>query len=182
VIRLAHRPLQWWLLTAMTTIALAAPATWGQSVSAPQLKAAFLLNFARFAEWPDLAPDAPLLLCVFGDKPVLNALTAAARGQRVERHSIQVSELDGGAPWTTCQMIFVGGPDLPGVEPALIAIRTSPVLTVSDHSRFAQSTGMVELFAEGGRMRFAVNVSSVQRARLRLSSKLLSLAKIVRDK
>ena len=55
------------------------------------------------------------------------------------------------------------------------------MLTVSDAARFAQTGGMVELFIEDGRMRFAVNVDALQRARVRLSSRVLALAKIVRD-
>ena len=41
--------------------------------------------------------------------------------------------------------------------------------------------GVANLFIEGGRMRFAVNVDALQRSKLRLSSRLLSLAKIVKD-
>jgi hypothetical protein len=55
------------------------------------------------------------------------------------------------------------------------------VLTVSDAARFAETGGMVELFVEGDRMRFAVNVDALQRARVRLSSRMLGLAKIVKD-
>ncbi len=55
------------------------------------------------------------------------------------------------------------------------------MLTVSDATRFADTGGMVELFVEGGRMRFAVNVDALQRARIQLSSRVLALAKIVRD-
>ena len=55
------------------------------------------------------------------------------------------------------------------------------VFTVSDAARFAQTGGMVELFVENGRMRFAVNVDALERAHVRLSSRVLALAKIVRD-
>ena len=169
------------LFATIAMIALTSVPTTAQSAAAPELKAAFLLNFVRFTEWPDIAPDDPLLLCVFGDERVFDALNGAARAQRVESHRIQVSQVAGEAPWKKCQLVFVGGFELRGTEAFLNAVRTSPVLTVSDRSRFAQSAGMVELFAEDGRMRFAVNMDSVQRAHLRLSSRLLRLAKIVRN-
>src|ERR1700687_854921 len=61
----------------------------------------------------------------------------------------------------------------------LDSVRLLPILTVSDGSGFAQTSGMIELFVEGGHMRFAVNVDSVERSGLHLSSRLLGLAKIV---
>ena len=55
------------------------------------------------------------------------------------------------------------------------------VLTVSDLPSFTRLGGTAHLFVEGERMRFAVNVESAQRGRLRLSSRLLSLAMLVKD-
>ena len=63
--------------------------------------------------------------------------------------------------------------------PILDSVRGRPVLTVSDGAGFAQAGGMIELFVEGGRMRFAVNLDAVEQAHVRLSSQLLGLAKIV---
>ena len=60
-------------------------------------------------------------------------------------------------------------------------IRTLPVLTVSDGKGFAQAGGIIELYVEGGRMRFAINVDATARSGLRLSSRLLGLAKVIRD-
>jgi hypothetical protein len=152
-----------------------------QSATAPELKAALMLNFARFATWPEIAPDAPIVLCVFGDDRVADALAVAVRGQTIDGRAVQGSKLSAGASPRACQVLFVGAAELRPAVPLLDSARTSPVLTVSDGARFAQSTGMVELFAEGGRMRFAVNIDAVGRARLSLSSRLLGLAKIVRD-
>ena len=61
------------------------------------------------------------------------------------------------------------------------AIKTLPVLTVSDGKGFSQAGGIIELYVEGGRMRFAINVDAAERSGLRLSSRLLGLAKVVRD-
>ena len=64
----------------------------------------------------------------------------------------------------------------------LDAIRTLPVLTVSDGKGFASAGGIIELYVEDGRMRFAINVDAAERTRLRISSRLLGLAKVVRDR
>ncbi len=63
----------------------------------------------------------------------------------------------------------------------LAEIKTLPVLTVSDGKGFSLAGGIIELYVEGGRMRFAINVDAAERSGLRLSSRLLGLAKIVRN-
>ena len=167
----------------ITTIALlAAAGAAAQSASAPELKAAFLFNFAKFAEWPSLAPDAPVAVCVAGDDRVATVLSETVRGQAPETRAVTVIKLPGDVPTRACQVLFVGsGADARRRAALLEEAAAGPVLTVSDSVRFAVTGGMVELFLESGRMRFAINVDAVGRSRVRLSSRLLGLAKIVRD-
>lgn len=80
-----------------------------------------------------------------------------------------------------CQVLFIAGRDDGRVSALLEQAAGSPVLTVSDADRFAAGGGTIQLFVEGGRMRFAVNVDAAQRSKVRLSSRLLGLAKVVRD-
>jgi hypothetical protein len=84
-------------------------------------------------------------------------------------------------PLPDCHVLYIDSryrtPD--GVAPGSPV--QGPVLTVSDRRHFAASGGMVELFVEDGRLRFAVNVDAARRAGLHLSSRLLSLATIVRE-
>jgi hypothetical protein len=60
-------------------------------------------------------------------------------------------------------------------------LRTLPVLTVSDGKGFSHASGIIELYVEAGRMRFAINVDAVERSGLRISSRLLGLAKVIRN-
>jgi hypothetical protein len=152
-----------------------------QAVAAPELKALFVLNFTRFTEWPDLAPATPLVLCVLGDERVLEALSVAARAQRVNDHHIQVARMTVAGAWPSCHVLFISGTAVKTASALLESVQTSPILTVSDQSLFAQSAGAIELYAEGERMKFAINVDALQRAHLRISSRLLGLAKIVKN-
>jgi hypothetical protein len=63
----------------------------------------------------------------------------------------------------------------------LAVIKTLPVLTVSDGKDFSQAGGIIELFVESGRMRFAINMDAAEGSGLRLSSRLLGLAKVTRN-
>ncbi len=61
----------------------------------------------------------------------------------------------------------------------LSSLRGSSVLTVADTAGFLDAGGMIQFLNENGRVRFAINVDATSRAKLKMSSKLLSLAKVV---
>jgi len=145
------------------------------------VKAAFLFNFAKFTEWPTLPAGARILFCVVGDEAVTAALGGTVRGQNVGGHVLDVSRAPDVAEWRTCQLLFVADTEIQRVSGGLAGIKTLPVLTVSDHKGFAQTAGIVELYVEGGRMRFAINVDVAEQAGLRLSSRLLGLARVIRN-
>jgi hypothetical protein len=154
------------------------------AATAAELKAAFVFNFAAFTVWPDdaLAPAAPLQLCVIGDPAVAQALERSARERReIEGHRVVVRKMEAGGPVRSCHVLYAGGLVAKRATELLEALKGVAVLTVSDLPAFTQLGGTAHLFVEGERMRFAVNVESAQRFRLRLSSRLLSLAKLVKD-
>jgi hypothetical protein len=172
------------VLVAVALLHAASSGVEAQTAAASTIKAAFLYNFAKFAEWPAaaLAPGQRLDLCVIGDNAVAEALEQTIKGRAHEGHelTVQILKLDGPLRW--CHLLYVDGRDAERSIRVIEALRGAPVLTVGDGSRFAENGGVAQLILEHDRMRFAINVSAADRARLRLSSKLLGLAKIVKDK
>lgn len=148
--------------------------------SAVALKAAFLFNFAKFAEWPALPSAAPIDICIAGDDPLAAALEGSVRGERIARHAIRVTRPPDSA-WPSCHVLFVGEADVRRFAGGLRGLRRLPILTVSDSTGFSRADGIIELYVEEGRMRFAVNVDALERSGLRLSSRLLGLANVVRS-
>lgn len=151
-----------------------------QTATAESITAAFLLNFARFTEWPAeaLPPSAPLVLCVVGES-VASALESASSGRSVGGRRVEVRRVTPAESTRTCSLLFIGrdeGDRLPDVLPLL---RGASVLTVSDAEAFAERGGIVQLYIEGGRMRFAINIRTARAARLSLSAQLLNLARII---
>jgi hypothetical protein len=154
-----------------------------QTVAAPDLKAAFLFNFAKFAEWPAdvVSTNAPIILCVVGDGDVANALEKTVRGHNVDGHPLVVARAKADS-LPTCHLLYVTGLDDKRSVQLLHSLKGLAVFTVSDFELFAQLGGVAQFFVENGKMRFAINPDSAQRAHLTLSSKLLSLAKLVKGR
>jgi hypothetical protein len=150
-------------------------------ITEPQAKASLLYNLPAFVEWPSatLGIGDRLSICVAGDPDVLVALKSY-EGRAIVGHAVTSrAVVDDGDP-TTCHILFVSG----AREPALALVRRaadSPVLTVGDGLQFTRQGGALRVFFEQSRIRFEINTTIVARTRLKLSSKMLGLARIVRS-
>ena len=80
-----------------------------QAAAAPDLQAACLLNFARFTEWPDGAKRQQLVICVYGDDRLGDALLRALRGQTIGGRSLVLSRVKAESTVVHCQVLFVAG-------------------------------------------------------------------------
>jgi len=164
--------------TLLATAALAGGAGATMEVS---VKAALLFNFAKFAEWPALPSGGPIVVCIVGDDGIAAALVATVRGQQISGHAIEVRRFQESAMWRVCQLLFIADAETRPSAGGLDGIRMLPVLTVSDARGFSQGGGITALYVEGERVRFAINVDALGRSGLHLSSRVLGLAKVVRD-
>ncbi len=173
-----------WSLVLAAALLTAVPGiVAGQAVDvAPDtaVKAAFLYNFSKFTEWPALPPAAFIDVCVVGDDAIAAALVETVHGQKISGHTLNVLRPRDSATWRVCHVLFLTGADARQSAEALDAIKRLAVLTVSDGEGFARAGGVIELYVEGGRMRFSINVDAAERSGLRLSSRLLALAKVIR--
>ena len=170
------------LTAASLVVSIAASFGFAQTgVPIADLKAAFLFNFAKFTEWPGLSPRDDIVYCVVGDDSVASALSKTVRGQQIAGRRLQVRTRVNASAWAACHVLFVSESHREHTAASLAVLRTAPVLTVSDANGFADAEGISELEVESGRMRFAINVPAAERAGLRLSSRLLSLARVVRS-
>lgn len=168
------------LAALLTLAALASPAA-AQTVAEPALKAAFLVNFVRFTQWSAgaLPPGAPVVLCV-SDVAVAAELESIATEQVIDGRPLIVRRTPLDAAWSSCAVAYVHGLDRRRSRSWLEGMPAG-ILTVSDADNFATEGGIIQLFAVDGRMRFAINVEEADRRGIRLSAKLLQLARIVRD-
>ena len=153
-----------------------------QTMTQPTLRAAFLFNFTKFVEWPANSSDGgPLSVCILDDAAVEESLAELLDGAPIAGRPVTLVRGARSRPLRGCHVLYVGDPEQARVSATLDELKSAPILTVGDGDKVARGGGMIGLFVEGGRMRFAINPDAVQRAGLHLSSRLLSLAKIVKE-
>jgi hypothetical protein len=163
-----------WLAALLAVMAAAGTVAAAQDVPLEyRVKAAYLLNFTRFVEWP--APPAagsPLTICLAQANPFGEFLASTIAGETVAGRPLASRVVS--VPDASCGVLFV--PNGVAADPMLRAVASTPVLTVGDAPDFLQRGGMIAFVLEGGRVRFAINPAVAERHHLVISSRLLQLA------
>jgi len=152
------------------------------SASEYQVKAAYVFNFLKFVEYPDDAfpdPIAPIVIGVVGDNSFGNALAQVAIGKTVQGRDLVIRVYRDTESLRGAQILFISGSERNKLPQILAGLHGASVLTVADMDGFLDAGGMVQFFFEHDRVRFAINLDTAAEARLKMSSKLLSLAKVV---
>ena len=145
------------------------------------LKAAFVFNFAKYVHWPEgMRKDKVIHLCLAGDDNIFGALKRL-QGERVRGADVIIHPIDETLPAAGCDILFLGVSERHRLHLLLDPLGTRPILTISDIPRFAELGGIISLYWEGKKVRFAINLQAARRAGLRISSRLLNLARIVEE-
>ena len=140
------------------------------------VKAGFILNFAKFTEWPAAAlAGGELRVCGLGAQPLSGKLSQL-QGRQVQGREIKVRAPARPEEWRDCHVLFVPAGDEARVDALLRTLGQTAVLTVSDSAEFTQAGGMIGLKQRAGRIRFDINLAAARRVGLGLSSHLLKLA------
>jgi hypothetical protein len=154
----------------------------GQSPTEYQVKAAYLFNFLKFVEWPDdpvAEPHGKWVIGFVGDTPIGDELAQLIAGKNVLGRDLQVKKFQAADNLRACNILFISESEKKRLPPILAELRGSSVLTVADMDDFIGSGGMIQFVVEDARVRVAIDVGATGRARLKVSSKLLSLARTV---
>jgi hypothetical protein len=163
---------------ALTLQALTAPVAAGEFGS-PQVKAAFLYNFAKFVDWPSEAfstADSPLVLGILGEGPVGRAAVQSLADKKVKGRRLEVRLLSGIEEARKCHILYISADEQPRLAWILDFLHGSSILTVSGIERFAERGGCIGLITVEQKIRFEINLEATRKAGLVVSSQLLALA------
>jgi len=157
------------------------------AIKAIKVKASYLYNFARFVQWPKDAfksDKAAFVIGILGDDPFGRILDDTMTTRTVTGHPVKVRRFrwdrnEDRTALNRCHILFVSTSERRRLSEIVSTLGNLSVLIVSDMDGFAKKGGMIGLVLENGRIMFEINRKALERARLKASSKLLSLARIV---
>jgi len=154
------------------------------SMPESQVKALFLYNFAKYIDWPATAfktPGSPIVIGLYGDATLQSDLEAIVAGKTVDGHPIVVERIKHAADPGPCHILFIKAS--PALTPHVLQkLKALPVLTVGESDDFIENGGMINFVMKDNKMRLAINLAAAQESNLRISSKLLGVADVVKGK
>lgn len=154
-----------------------------QQPSEYEVKAAFLFNFAKFIDWPPEVfadTNSPIVVGVLGKNVFGNNLEKTIRDRKVNNRSFQFRNYTSITEATNCQILFVSPSEKADFPKIVGTLQNASVLTVSETDGFIQAGGMINFLIQDNKIRFQISDETAKKARLKISSKLLSLAVPVR--
>jgi hypothetical protein len=151
------------------------------------IKAGFIYNFAKLVEWPTSAfaqPDSPIVIGILGDDPFGATLDRIVADKKINGRGFAVKRLKWGRDLKElrdCNILFVSSSEKEHLDSLVDATKWLPILTIGDAPGFARRGGIINFTLEDNKVRFEVNVEAAKHADLTISSRLLTLAKIVQQ-
>lgn len=168
------------LVTLVLVLVGAAALGVGQSAREYELKSAFLFSFAKFVEWAPLhGSSSPLLLCVLGEDPFGQTLDRTMEGKGVNGRPIVIKRASKPSDLGDCEIVFFPASEESRFTPYLKTLGEKPVLTVGETKEFTRSGGIVALLLDREKIVLEINVDAAMSAKIKISSRVLELARIV---
>jgi len=178
------------LIVALSVSLSWAPETFAQARDSSDsseylIKAGFIFNFAKFVEWPTTAfaqPDSPIVIGILGTDPFGTIIDQIVQDKKIGARGFVVKRLKWGSDvkdLKDCKILFVSASEKAHMDELLQMVKGLPVLTVGETPGFAERGGVIRFVLEDNRVRFEVNVEAAHQAELTISSRLLTLARII---
>lgn len=189
----------------LCSLALAATLTGQKAFAEPvasreyQIKAAFLYNFIKFADWPkEKVPDAntPIIIGILGKDPFQDAFGPLQEKEAkdgkvvlqrfegfVELEKAGQKKKDQPHPKSQdiqkCHLLFVCPSESERVSDIIASVKGRNILTVADTQGFLEAGGIINFVTEEKKIRFEINAVAAKQAKIVIRSQLLRLAKRV---
>ncbi|RDH82354.1 MAG: DUF4154 domain-containing protein [endosymbiont of Galathealinum brachiosum] len=146
-----------------------------------QLKAAYLLNFARFIYWPDQVIESRdyFNICVIGDSPFEESLDRLSN-KKIKNKKIKIKYSQDFERENYCHIVYISDGNKNKYREIINKINGEPILTVSDIDDFANYGGMIGFIRVKNKIKFEINVEKSTKSNIKYRSQLLEVAEKLR--
>lgn len=171
-------------LALLAALCLALP-SWAQTqtqATEAQVKAAFLYKFGAYVEWPPQAfpePATPFTIGVLGADAVAGELEQISKGRTVHGRPVAVRRLKRGEPLGGLHVLFAGRTEAARLAEVLAPVRSQPLLVVTEAADRVPDGSVINFIPVDNKLRFDIDIATAERMQLRISSRLLAVARKV---
>jgi hypothetical protein len=154
-----------------------------RSPSEHEVKAEFIERFTRFIDWPGSAfasSTAPFVVCAWGQNSLTSQLERVVNRGPIKARPVRLLYVESRDKLQPCHILYVASSDRAVIRGIVVSTRGKPTLSVGDQPGLAEEGLVINLFVdEKGFVRFEVNLEAARLSGLKISAKLLRLARLV---
>jgi hypothetical protein len=150
-----------------------------------QVKAAFLINFPKYVEWPAeafAATNSPIVIAAMGETKVAAEIEKIITGRTVNGREIVLKRLASHEEPGVCHILFISAAEQQHSPNLCTQLKDISVLTVGESDDFLDRGGIINLARRDQKIAVQVNLTAADKARIKISSKLLGVAGVVKGK
>ncbi len=169
-----------------TFLLLASPVlSFGQKYSEYDVKAAYLYNFIKFIDWPPayIETKKHIVIGVYKNQQFGDILEHLLENKKIKGKMWEIRFLYSIKDVASCDVLFISSENASETINIIKATKNKPILTIGNNIKnFCQYGGIINFTPKGSVKRFEINNEAAKKHKLKISSKLLALAKIVGKK
>ena len=146
-----------------------------------KVKAVFIEKFTRFIDWPDAERDSRknFIIGITGPTTVSRYLQEITKKRTIKNMPVLIMDLNESSRLTECHVIFIAASSRLSVGRVLAVTSNRPILTIGESKGLADRGVLINFFQAESTTRFEINMPAVKKSRLRFSSRLLRIGKII---
>ena len=147
-----------------------------------QVKAAYLYKFLGLVDWPPSAfegTQTPFVIGVSGADALAEELTSMVASRSTNGRSIVTRKISPGTPLAGVHLLFIGRQAPTRTATLVAAAKELPILIVTDSDDAFAIGGEINFVLEDNKVRFDVSLRAHEGSGLKISSRLLGVARRV---
>lgn len=152
-----------------------------------KIKAAFIYNFIKFIDWQDHGlpeKNSTIIIGVLGKNPFNNSFEPITKKKVktkkvIVRYFADFKKMTDKTSLKKCHVLFICDSEKEHLKDVINAVKDSCVLTVGEMDGLLKAGGIIKFTMHKKKVRFEINLTAAQCAKLEIRSQFLKLAKKV---
>ena len=146
-----------------------------------ELKAAFVHNIMPFVDWPSGSFGDRVIIGFAGEGPMASVMAKSFSGKRIGSRLVEVRDVHSQSELRACNVLLLAFPDRSRMRETLVQLHGTNVLTIGEGEQFTKFGGIIAFVPRDNTFQLAINLQAAERAHLKISSKLMKIAKLISD-
>ncbi|MBI9073721.1 MAG: YfiR family protein [Melioribacteraceae bacterium] len=145
------------------------------------IKAAMIEKISHFVEWPQNTNDENFIIYILGNHPIQSYLSDLFSSRKIKNKNVTINKISKISEIKNCNVLIVSSEFRNSIPNIIAKVTKKEILTISDSDGFAEAGILFNFYNEGSSIRFELNESTLKNSDLRISYRLLNLARIIKN-